>query len=98
MGLLPDAKPRAPDPESAASRWARPCRGEAHRRYTNFVNARGRWTGHLLQSRFASVGNGRVGSDLGSKLCQAECCAGTAGRTGRGLALVKCQSTYDWSR
>jgi hypothetical protein len=29
--------------------------GEAHRRYTNFINARGRWTGHLVQSRFASV-------------------------------------------
>ena len=29
--------------------------GEAHRRYTSFVNARGRWTGHLFQSRFASV-------------------------------------------
>jgi putative transposase len=29
--------------------------GEAHRRYTNFTNARGRWTGHLFQSRFASV-------------------------------------------
>ena len=29
--------------------------GEAHRRYTNFINARGRWTGHLFQSRFASV-------------------------------------------
>ncbi len=29
--------------------------GEAHRRYTNFVNARGRWTGHLFQRRFASV-------------------------------------------
>src|SRR5450755_1385353 len=29
--------------------------GEAHRRYTNFVNARGRWTGYLFQSRFASV-------------------------------------------
>ena len=24
-------------------------------RYTNFINARGRWTGHLFQSRFASV-------------------------------------------
>ena len=23
--------------------------GEAHRRYTNFINARGRWTGHLFQ-------------------------------------------------
>jgi putative transposase len=29
--------------------------GEAHRRYMNFINARGRWTGHLFQSRFASV-------------------------------------------
>ena len=27
--------------------------GEAHRRYTN--NTRGRWTGHLFQSRFGSV-------------------------------------------
>jgi putative transposase len=29
--------------------------GETHRRYTNFVNARGRWNGHLFQSRFSSV-------------------------------------------
>lgn len=29
--------------------------GETHRRYTNFINARGRWTGHLFQSRIASV-------------------------------------------
>jgi putative transposase len=29
--------------------------GEAHRRYTNFIHARGRWTGHLFQSRFASA-------------------------------------------
>jgi putative transposase len=29
--------------------------GETHRRYPNFINARGRWTGHLFQSRFASV-------------------------------------------
>jgi putative transposase len=29
--------------------------GETHRRYTNFVNARGRWRGHLFQSRFGSV-------------------------------------------
>jgi putative transposase len=29
--------------------------GEAHRRYTNFINTRGRWTGHLFQSRFNSV-------------------------------------------
>ena len=29
--------------------------GAAHRRYTHFINARGRWTGHLFQSRFGSV-------------------------------------------
>jgi putative transposase len=29
--------------------------GETHRRYTNFINARGRSTGHLFQSRFAAV-------------------------------------------
>jgi putative transposase len=29
--------------------------GEAHRRYSNFINARGRWSGHLFQNRFASV-------------------------------------------
>jgi putative transposase len=29
--------------------------GETHRRYTNFINARGRWSGHLFQRRFASV-------------------------------------------
>jgi REP element-mobilizing transposase RayT len=29
--------------------------GEAHRRYTKFSDPRGRWTGHLFQSRFASV-------------------------------------------
>jgi putative transposase len=29
--------------------------GEAHRRDTNFINERGRWTGHLFQSRFASI-------------------------------------------
>jgi putative transposase len=29
--------------------------GAAHRRYTHFINARGRWTGHLFQSRLASV-------------------------------------------
>ena len=29
--------------------------GEAHRRYAAFVGARGRWTGHVFQSRFCSV-------------------------------------------
>ena len=29
--------------------------GEAHRRYTNFVNGRAGWSGHLFQSRFSSA-------------------------------------------
>jgi putative transposase len=41
--------------------------GEAHRPYTNFFNARGRWTGHLFQSRFASVS--MVESHLISAVC-----------------------------
>jgi putative transposase len=28
---------------------------EAHRRYTGFINARNRWTGHLWQGRFGAV-------------------------------------------
>jgi putative transposase len=32
--------------------------GETHRRYTNFINARGRWTGHLFQSRTGKCGDG----------------------------------------
>jgi putative transposase len=29
--------------------------GETHRRYTSFINARARWTGHLFQGRFGSA-------------------------------------------
>ena len=29
--------------------------GAAHRRWANYVNARGRWTGHLFDGRFGSV-------------------------------------------
>jgi putative transposase len=29
--------------------------GEAHRRYSSYVNIRAGWTGHLFQGRFASV-------------------------------------------
>src|SRR3954463_2194609 len=28
---------------------------DAHRRYTGFINARNRWTGHLWQGRFGAV-------------------------------------------
>ena len=29
--------------------------GAAHRRWANFINARGRWRGHLFDGRFAST-------------------------------------------
>jgi hypothetical protein len=38
--------------------------GEAHRRYTNFINARGRWTVHLFQSRFRVGRHGRVAPEV----------------------------------
>lgn len=41
----------APGDETGLSRAL----GDTHRRYTTFINARGRWSGHLFQSRFASV-------------------------------------------
>jgi putative transposase len=40
--------PQGPDGMSRAL-------GKAHRRYTNFVNARAWWTGDLFQRRFGSV-------------------------------------------
>jgi REP element-mobilizing transposase RayT len=62
--------------------------GEAHRRYTNFINARGRWTGHLFQSRFASVAMNEW--HLLSAVCYVRLNpVGTAGDTGRELALVE---------
>ena len=35
--------------------WLRRAFADAHRRYTGFINARERWTGHLWQGRFGSV-------------------------------------------
>ena len=53
--------------------------GEAHRRYTNFINARGRWTGHLFQSRFCLGRARRSPSDPRRSLCQPEPGAGPTG-------------------
>jgi REP element-mobilizing transposase RayT len=36
--------------------------GETRRRYTNFINARGRWTGHLFQGPSPTRGEGARGS------------------------------------
>jgi len=50
-----DAESCPPDSCAEARGCARECRREAHRRYTNFINARAGWTGHLFQRRFSSV-------------------------------------------
>ena len=56
LGLLPDAQPRPSHPRPpTTSRWSARALGKAHRRYTAFVNAGSRVTGHLFQSRFGSV-------------------------------------------
>jgi putative transposase len=55
--------------------------GEALRRYTNFINARGRWTGHLFQSRLRVRGHGRVTLDGSGLLCGPKSRAGTPGVT-----------------
>jgi putative transposase len=46
--------PTRPDPAGASASLSRSV-GEAHRRYTAFVNARARMTGHLFQGRFGCV-------------------------------------------
>ncbi len=49
--LLTPTQPEAADAAASLSRLV----GEAHRRYTNFVNVRARTTGHLFQGRFGCV-------------------------------------------
>jgi putative transposase len=49
--LLTPTQPEAADAAAALSRAI----GEAHRRFTAFVNARARTTGHLFQGRFGSA-------------------------------------------
>ena len=55
LGPLPDAQPRPSDPDAANARGSGRALGKAHRRYSAFVNARMRVTGHLFQARFSSV-------------------------------------------
>ena len=47
-----DARPRAPDPDAQNARGAWPAIGKAHRRYSVFINARNRMTGHLFRGAF----------------------------------------------
>ena len=55
LGLLPDAQPRPSHSDAATLDGLSRAVGEAHRRYTAFVNARARVTGHLFQGRFGCV-------------------------------------------
>jgi putative transposase len=63
--------------------------GEAHRRYTNFVNARDRWTGHLFQSRFASVAMDESHLRGGGIVCQSESGSSTACFSCRGMVVLE---------
>ena len=64
--------------------------GEAHRRYTNFINARGRWTGHLFQSRFASVAMDESHLRSAVSYVSHESGSGPACVSCRGMGVVKC--------
>lgn len=63
--------------------------GEVHRRYTAFVNARMRLTGHLFQSRFSSVAMDEDHSGRGGALCVAQSGAGKTGSASAGLGMVE---------
>jgi putative transposase len=62
---------------------------EARRRYTSFINARGRWAGYLSQSRLASVAMDELhllGAVSYVSLNPCEPAWLGVGRIGRGLA------------
>src|SRR5271157_240068 len=54
LGILLDAQSCSPDRCPAVRREPRRAIGEAHRRYTRWINFREGWRGHLWQGRFAS--------------------------------------------
>lgn len=66
--------------------------GVAHRRWPNFVNAQGRWYGHLFDGRFAAVAMEEAPTARGRPLCGAQSRASAAGGAGAGLALVECRA------
>ncbi len=65
--------------------------GAPHRRWANFVKARGRWRGHLFDGRFASVAMDEAHLNGGGAICRNEPCPSALGRTGGRLALVECR-------
>ena len=88
--LLPDAQPRPPDPDAVEHEdgLARAI-GEAHRRYTSFINARAGWTGHLFQNRFASVAMDEKHLYAAIRCAKPQSGPGASGGPRRGLAVVE---------
>ena len=68
---------------------------EAHRRYTNFINERYGWTGHLWQGRFESVPMSE--DHLAGALRYVSLNPVRARLVARaeGLALVECASAFE---
>ena len=66
--------------------------GEAHRRYTGFINARAGWTGRLFQGRYASVVMDEpTSSPPPATSASIRCAPGwrSGRRTGSGLACAR---------
>ena len=65
LGLLPDAQPRASDPEPTASRWARPCRGRSTSPLHQFHQCTGPLDGASVSEPFRVGCHGRIASAFG---------------------------------
>jgi hypothetical protein len=68
--------------------------GEAHRRYTNFINARRGWTGASVPKSVCFGCDGRVASAGGGFLCQPESRASRPGGPRGGLGVVQRMSPF----
>jgi hypothetical protein len=64
LGLLLDAKPRAPDPESAANGWARPCGGRSTSPLHQLHQCTRPLDGASISEPFRIGSHGRIASDL----------------------------------
>ena len=67
--------------------------GEAHRRYTNFINARGRWTGHFISEPVRVGRHGRVAPEVCGIVGQSESGSGRTCVSCPGMDVVECAST-----
>jgi REP-associated tyrosine transposase len=72
--------------------------GEAHRRFTAFVNARARTTGHLFQARFASFAMDDAHFPQRAALSRVQSGSRPAGRVSSSVAVVERQRTSSGAR